>query len=683
MEREIVQPNVANDPGTAVDPLQLPVRLVRGVGPERARLLERLGILSVGDLLLLRPRRHEDRRHLLTISGLQKGLSSTVLGKVVALGTKTFKGGSRSVFEVILADDSARLHCRWWNMPFMERLFSVGDEFLVFGKVVSERPRTIDHPETEKIESGDERSIHVGRIAPIYPLTESLYQRTMRRMVWSALQQFGDAVREPDLQIVPVVEPGSVGGTDRWMTRRQAIQWLHFPDEPHQPELARRRLALDEFVTLQMEIQRRRKNLEAKAKALPCAGSNALMKPFLAGLPFKLTDAQTAVLREIRTDLGGRVPMRRLLQGDVGTGKTIVAACAALMTLESGYNAAIMAPTQILADQLATNFRVWFKPLGIEVLLLTGSKTTERESNKTSDCPTLWIGTHALIENGFTATRLGLVIIDEQHRFGVAQREKLVRKGFYPHLLVMTATPIPRTLGLTLYGDLDLSVLDQPPAGRGAIRTHVRTPDALPKVWDFIRKQIAQGRQAYVVYPRVEDTDEEEIKSVTKEFPRVAEALKPFRAGLLHGKLGSEEKDRVMEQFRSGTLNVLVATSVIEVGIDVPNATVMLIENAEQFGLAQLHQLRGRIGRGTHASHCILVGSQKTDAAKERLKIMATTTDGFELAEADMRLRGPGELTGRAQSGLPEFRFGDLVQDRSLVELARELVKQRLGNMNP
>jgi ATP-dependent DNA helicase RecG len=596
------------------------------------------------------------------------------------LGTKTFRGGTRSVFEVILTDDTARLHCRWWNMPFMERLFTVGEELLVFGKVVSERPRTIDHPETEKIDGGDERSIHVGRVAPIYPLTEGLYQRNMRGMVWAALEQFGHVIKEPELAIVPSAPPG-LNTPGAWMPRQTAVRLLHFPEEPHEPELARRRLALDEFVALQWEIQRRRKNLEAKSKAFPCAGSNALIRPFLAELPFKLTDAQTRVLREIRTDLGGSVPMRRLLQGDVGTGKTVVAACAALMTLESGYNVALMAPTQILADQLATNFRRWFGSLGIEVPLLTGNRSGDRESPPTSDRPTLWIGTHALIENGFTATRLGLVIIDEQHRFGVAQREKLVKKGFYPHLLVMTATPIPRTLGLTLYGDLDLSILDQSPEGRGRIRTHVRTPDALPKVWDFIRKELAQGRQAYIVYPRIQDSEEDDVKSVTREFPRVAEALKPYRVGLLHGQLNPDEKDQVMEKFRKGSLNALVATSVIEVGIDVPNATVMLIENAEQFGLAQLHQLRGRVGRGKHASHCILVGEQKTDAAKDRLKVMAETSDGFELAEADMRLRGPGELTGRAQSGLPEFRFGDLLEDRSLVELARNLVKQRLGNM--
>ncbi len=677
--------------GGAVDPMTLPVRSVYGVGPERARLLEKLGVTTVADLLFLRPRRYEDRRHLHSVKTLEEGKPATVCGKVVAAGLKTFAKGTKSVFDVIIDDGTARLHCRWWNAPYMERVFSVGDELLVYGKVTSLRPRTIDHPETEKVDPGEDRGIHVGRIAPIYPLTEGLYQRSMRWMAWKALEGFAAKVPEPDPRIVPTISSeaatapgiGNIPSQAGWPLRRDAVRHIHFPEEMAQAETARRRLALDEFVELQLQIQRRRKNLERNAKGLPCGGSNAYIRPFLASLAFKLTDAQTRVLREIRADMSGSVPMRRLLQGDVGSGKTIVAACAALMALESGYNAAIMAPTQILAEQLASNFQRWFGGLGIDVPLLTANTTGTALANGAvdGDQPKLWVGTHALIENGFAATRLGLVIIDEQHRFGVAQREKLVRKGLYPHLLVMTATPIPRTLGLTLYGDLDISLLDQSPAGRGKIQTHVRTPDALPKVWAFIKKELNQGRQAYVVYPRVQENEEDDVKSVKREWPRVSEALHPHAVGLLHGQLSAEEKDRVMQQFRSGKLKALVATSVIEVGIDVPNASVMLIENAEQFGLAQLHQLRGRVGRGSHASHCILVGDQKTDASKERLKTLANTSDGFQLAEADMRLRGPGDLVGRAQSGLPDFRFGDLIEDRALVESARDLVKNYLAKV--
>jgi ATP-dependent DNA helicase RecG len=422
---------------------------------------------------------------------------------------------------------------------------------------------------------------------------------------------------------------------------------------------------------------------------LPCGGNNRLIKPFLARLGFKLTDAQTKVLREIRKDMSGAHPMRRLLQGDVGSGKTAVAACTALMALESGFNVALMAPTEILAEQHFTNFSRWFESLGVKVELQTGNRKTSNIQHPTSNIErhphaqpstlnlqpsTLFIGTHALLTSGFDLPNLGLVIIDEQHKFGVAQREQLVRKGRYPHLLVMTATPIPRTLGLTLYGDLDVSVIDEVPGGRGRIKTFIRAADKLPKVWEFIREKLAAGRQAYVVYPRVEESGEKGLKAVTKEFENLKALLAPFRVGLLHGRLKGREKEEVMAAFRANAVKVLLATSLIEVGVDVPNATVMLVENAEQFGLAQLHQLRGRIGRGAHESYCILVSDAKTAGAGERLKVLEETNDGFRIAEADLALRGPGELLGREQSGLPNFRFGDLASDLDLIRQARELV---------
>jgi ATP-dependent DNA helicase RecG len=398
------------------------------------------------------------------------------------------------------------------------------------------------------------------------------------------------------------------------------------------------------------------------------------------------------VLREIREDMGGLVPMRRLLQGDVGSGKTLVAAAAALMALESGYSAVVMAPTEILAQQLHANFRRWLEPLQIPVHLWTASVKSRSEPGLNlglSDVG-LTVGTHALIESSFLPERLGLVIIDEQHRFGVAQRERLLRKGRYPHLLVMTATPIPRTLGLTLYGDLDISVLDEKPPGRGKIRTHLRTPDALPKVWAFIRRELELGHQAYIVYPRILDNGEEDAKSVETEYPRICKALEPHAVGKLHGRMPPEEKERILGEFRAGRIQALVATSVIEVGIDVPQATLMLIENAQQFGLAQLHQLRGRIGRGAAESHCILVSgkasaSSAASAAPSaplpsdpRLKAFSETDDGFELAELDFKLRGVGELTGLAQSGSDHLRFGSLIEDRPLVEFARQLVRRHL-----
>jgi ATP-dependent DNA helicase RecG len=645
--------------------LATPLEALRGIGPERTAQLARLKRHTVGDLLLQPPRRYEDRRHCCKIVEVQLGKAAFIRGTIVAQGIKRYRHGTRSVFEIILEDGTGRLHCCWWNQPYMERYFQVGEEVLVFGKPSSLRPRTIDHPETEKIESVEESAIHLNRVVPVYPLTEGLSQRWLRALVWRLLNEHAVAV--PELQPALVLP--------ELPKRALAVRWLHFPGELAEAELARQRLALEEFIELQLAIQRRRINLYAKATGLPCKGDNRWIKPWLARLGFRLTEAQTRVLRQLRQELAGGRPMRRLLQGDVGSGKTVVAAGCALMTLESGFNVTLMAPTEILAEQHFDTFQRWFGPLGIGVQLHTGS----RKSAAAEASPQMVIGTHALIETAFSLERLGLVIIDEQHKFGVAQRERLVRKGHYPHLLVMTATPIPRTLALTLYGDLEVSILDQFPAGRGQIRTFVRTAERLPKVWEFIRTKLAEGRQAYVVYSRVEETDQNGLKAVTQEWEKLQQTLAPCRVGLLHGRLPTEEKEQVMAAFREGQLDVLLATTVVEVGLDVPNATVMLIENAEQFGLAQLHQMRGRIGRGPHDAYCILVAAAKTIEAKQRLQVLVETTDGFRIAEADLALRGPGELLGQQQSGAPQFRCGNLAKDGHLVERARGLAAELLA----
>ena len=698
-----------SSPENTIAPLAVPVTAVRGVGEERAKQLARLGILTVEDLLLHKPRRYEDRRKFRAIRDLKPGEPATVRGTIIAAGTKRFKKGTRAMFECVFEDGTARLHGRWWQaQPWMEDWFTVGREFLIFGKLEdAKKPRTFTHPETELVEPGEDEFIHVNRIVPIHPLTEGLTARGLRTLVWRALEKFETQIAEPEWSELQVagcklqVEKGQAPQPEKpatgnrqpatlWPARANAVRMIHFPEESTDVEIARQRLALDEFVVLQYQIRSRRKKFEASAKALPCGGDNRLMKPFLAALGFKLTAAQTQVLREIRADMGGAHPMRRLLQGDVGSGKTAVAACSALMALESGFSVALMAPTEILAEQHFRNFTKWFEPLGVKVELQTGSRKSgedggwRMEAGKGQDVrpPTLhapssiFVGTHALFTAGFELPKLGLVIIDEQHKFGVAQRETLVRKGNYPHLLVMTATPIPRTLGLTLYGDLEVSVIEEMPGGRGTIKTFVRTTEKLPKVFAFIREKIAGGRQAYIVYPRVEvaDTDKD-IKAVTKEFENVQRALKGFQAGLLHGRIKPAEKEKVMAAFRANKIQALVATSLIEVGVDVPNATVMLIENAEHFGLAQLHQLRGRIGRGAHESFCILVSDAHQAEAQARLKILAETNDGFKIAEADLRLRGPGELLGREQSGLPDLRFGNLTEDLHLIRQARELVK--------
>jgi ATP-dependent DNA helicase RecG len=655
-------------------PLERPVTGLYGVGPERAGQLARLEIRTVEDLLLHRPRRYEDRHRVRAIAELELGEAVITHGRVVACGTKWFRRHTKSVFELVLDDGTARLHCRWWNLPYLEKYFAVGDEVVAFGKPVGLKPRTIDHPETEIIETGEENFIHLNRITPIYPLTEGLPQRWLRGLIWRTLEQMGGEI--PEVWEAP---PG-------FPSRSEAIRWLHFPETEEQADRARRRLALDEFVVLQRQIRQRRQNFEAKARGLLCGGDNRFIRPFLARLGFKLTEAQARVLRELRADLSGRHPMRRLLQGDVGSGKTAVAACCSLMVLESGYQVALMAPTELLAEQHFINFSRWFPPLGIAVELKTGSREEVNPpvypaltgppglkggAPQGPPVPTLTIGTHALIESAFAPTHLGLVIIDEQHKFGVAQREQLVRKGSYPHLLVMTATPIPRTLGLTVYGELDVSVIDQMPGGRGRIKTFLRKSEDLPKVWKFIRSQLEAGRQAYVVYPRVEEGGPNGIKAVLTELEQLRRILAPRQVGLVHGRMKPREREEVMLAFRSGSVQVLLATSLIEVGLDVPNATVMLVENAEQFGLAQLHQLRGRIGRGTEESYCILVAALKTKEARQRLSILVETNDGFRIADADLRIRGPGELLGQQQSGLPRFRFGDLATDTELIEQAR------------
>ncbi|HEY2084021.1 MAG TPA: ATP-dependent DNA helicase RecG, partial [Verrucomicrobiae bacterium] len=668
-------------------PLTQPVTALWGVGSERAKLLARLNIFTIEDLLLHKPRRYEDRRKFLAIRDVKAKETATVRGKIAAAGVKRWKKGTRAMFECVLDDGTALLHCRWWQaQSWMEDYFAVGREFVAFGKVDSLRPRTIDHPETELVEPDDDEFIHVNRIAPIHPLTEGLTARVMRTLVWRALEKFEGEIAEPFV-VLPLGGAGKQGppkgGTTNLPLRANAVRMIQFPEEFSDVEIARRRLALDEFVVLQLQIRERRKKFEANAEALPCGGDNRFIKPFLATLGFKLTDAQTRVLREIRADMRGAHPMRRLLQGDVGSGKTAVAACTALMAIESGFNVALMAPTEILAEQHFRNFEKWLRPLGVNVELQTGSRKSGegrgargegQDRSRFDPRPsTLFIGTHALLTSGFEIPRLGLVVIDEQHKFGVTQREQLVRKGHYPHLLVMTATPIPRTLGLTLYGELDISAIDELPPGRGRVKTLVRAADKLPKVWSFVREKLSAGRQAYVVYPRVEDTGDSGIKAVTKEFANLAKLLGPFRVGLLHGRLSGREKEQVMDGFRSGKTHVLLATSLIEVGVDVPNATVMLVENAEMFGLAQLHQLRGRIGRGAHESFCILISDANDPATRARLKVLEDTTDGFKIAEADLKLRGPGELLGKEQSGVPNFRFGDLVEDLDLVRHAREI----------
>ncbi len=641
-----------------------PITALNGVGTQRAVLFEKLGVQTIRDLLLIAPRRFEDRRQVISIAELnEKGQTAMVRGRVVEMGTRYSSNRTRSQFLLVVDDGTARLHCSWWNAPFIEKRFARGQDLFIYGKVRTTKPRSIDHPDTTILEPEEDPRMSQ-RLVPVYPLTEGLKQYMIRSVAWQAVELCGYLLIAPHPELPRAGLP----------SLPEAIRWLHFPDDPNQPEIARQRLALDELIEMQIKMQVRRCNLEAQARAIPCPGTHEFVRPFLSGLPFELTEAQTNVLREIRQALNDPVPMRRLLQGDVGSGKTLVAACTALMVMESGFSTLLMAPTEILANQHYEIFKRWFEPLGLPVHLQTGGqKTLGAERPPSKPKPTLVIGTHALVSDKFKLEKVGLVIIDEQHKFGVAQREELLRKGFYPHLLVMTATPIPRTLGLTLYGDLDISLIDQLPPGRRQIKTFLRSPDKLPQVWEFVRKELAQDRQAYIVYPRVDEDQDGTAKAVVLELESLQRVFHPYRVGILHGRLSSSEKEAVMRDFQVKRVHVLLATPLIEVGIDMPNASVMVIENAEMFGLAQLHQLRGRIGRGTNASYCILITDARQAVTLSRLELFTKTTDGFKIAEADLQIRGPGELLGQQQSGLPEFKFADLQKDLELIKLARTL----------
>jgi ATP-dependent DNA helicase RecG len=645
-------------------PLDRSVGNLPGVSAERAIQLEKLKCPIIRNLLYLRPRRYEDRRNIRPIRDLNPEAHSLVRGKILAADNKRLRGGRR-LFEFILEDPSGQISCRWWNINYMSRYFNVGDDVLVYGKLSKGKKAVMDHPETEIIENDEDSTIHVNRIVPVYPLTEGISQRWLRRFMYNFVHQHLQAIEEPNYTAAGL------------LSHRDAINALHFPDSMDHAATARKRLALDEFVSLQCLLQRRRNNLQTKSKGLPCAGDGSFSEPFLKEIGFQLTAPQRTVSMEINADLNGKYPMRRLLQGDVGSGKTVVAALAILRTLESGFNALLMVPTEILAEQHYSNFSRWLANLNIHIRLHTGSHKESEDHLFPKNIPTITIGTHALFQSSFSMNDVGLVVIDEQHKFGVSQRDLLLRKGHFPHLLVMTATPIPRTLGLTLYGDLDCSVIDELPAGRGKINTYVRTPSSRDKIIAFLKEQVSSGRQAYVIFPRVENEDPNiGIKAVKAESKRLGKEFHPHKVGILHGRLKPDEKAQLMAEFRENRIQVLLSTTVVEVGVDVPNANLMLIENADQFGLAQLHQLRGRIGRGEHESYCILLTTNKSNHPNERLKVLEETNDGFKVAEADLQLRGPGELTGHDQSGLPNFLFGDLRSDLDLIQLARNLARE-------
>ena len=640
-----------------------------GVGAKKGELLAKLKIKTLSDLFLHRPKRYEDRRRCCAINEAEDGIPAVFCGTIISIKIKRFRHRRGSVVELKLADPTGELTCRWWNQSYVSRALSEGAEILVYGKPSTSNMITIDQPEIETVENKEKDEIHLNRIVPIYRLTQGVTQRWLRTLVWDSLHSFADQVKAPQ-ETIP----------SRFDTpRSQALKTLHFPETVEDTIGAKQFFAEEELLTFQLKLQTRRLRFNQRATAPTCSNDNHLVHPFLSQLPFQLTGAQERVMREIRSDLNRAAPMRRLLQGDVGSGKTVVATLTALLMLESGFDVAFMAPTELLAEQHYKTLSSWFSSFDIGLELCTANRKPLHEKTK----PTLSVGTHALLEKGYEPSSLGLVIIDEQHRFGVSQRDRLLRKGNYPHLLTMTATPIPRSLGLTVYGDLEHSVLDQLPKDRGKIKTYVRHNDKLDRIWQFIELQVTQGRQAFVVYPRIADETESTLKAVETEFKRITHRFPQLEVACLHGQIDRDISTDIMESFRQNRIQILVATSVIEVGVDVPNATIMLIENAERFGLAQLHQMRGRIGRGREDSHCILVSQEDNENAWKRLRTLESTGDGFAIAEDDLKHRGPGEFLGQQQSGLPRFRFADLIEHRDLVREIRTLVRVQLGLEEP
>lgn len=667
----------AEEPETApVEPdtvgLAQPVSSLKGVGPKIAEKLHKIGAETIRDLLYVFPRRYDDYTLLKPISKLVYGEQVTIIGTVWETRSRRTRT-NQTLIESIVSDGTGTIQATWFNQPWLLNQLPAGMKIVLSGKVDLFLGRLVfNSPEWEALEL---EPLRTRRIVPVYPLTEGLNAAKMREIMGRAVKDWSPRIPDP----LPV----EMRKRRNLYSLAYALQQMHFPDSQEALRLARRRLAFDELLFLQLGVQRQRRDWQSHP-GIPLRVDGEHMDEFFAAQPFELTAAQKRVIEELQADLTQEQPMNRLLQGDVGSGKTVVAAAAMYIAALSGAQAALMAPTEILAEQHYRGLCRMLEPLGVRAAILTGSTpAAERQAileGLSSGVIQVIIGTHALIQPTVNFNRLAVAVVDEQHRFGVDQRAALREKGpsangdrVSPHLLVMSATPIPRTLALSLYGDLDLSILDEMPPGRQEIKTRWLRSSERERAYNFIRRQAAEGRQAFVIYPLVEESDTIDAPAAVAEYERLREEIFPnLRVGLVHGRLRSEEKDAVMRAFARHDLDVLVATSVIEVGVDVPNSSVIVIEGADRFGLAQLHQFRGRVGRGEHQSYCILLAEDVTAEGEQRLAALEATNDGFILAERDLELRGPGEFLGRRQSGLPELRLASLLHDVDVLHIAQE-----------
>ncbi|MBI5118063.1 ATP-dependent DNA helicase RecG [Candidatus Poribacteria bacterium] len=657
-------------------PFTLPVTKCKGVGPRTELILRNIGIATIGDLLYHFPRAYLDRRDIEPIASAQPAQQAVIKGEVTSIRLSR-PSRRMNITQCVVKDGTGSLKVVWFNQPYMRRSLPRGTKVILSGAVSDRRGIQMENPDVEILSDGEEVSLHTMRLVPVYPLTEGISQKQMRRLVHAALKEFST--------FAPENLPKSIIEGMRLVSRRDALRGIHFPEATDEIKASRRRIAAEEFISLQLCMQA--SMCYSTGTGIAQNSLPRLTAVFESRLPFRLTDAQKRAIAEIFRRMESPTQMNVLLQGDVGSGKTVVAACAMLKSVENGRQAVLMAPTEILAEQHISSLRGMFGGTGVPLALLSGSRPAS-EKKATLELlaslrPCIVVGTHALLRDKVGLPNLGLVVIDEQHRFGVSQRAALHQKSIAPDLIVMTATPIPRTLALALYGSFASIVLDECPSGRRPVVTRYVHESERARMYKFIRESVDCGRQAFVVCPEIGeecDSGARDIAGVSGMFTLYMKVFPQFSVGVLHGRMQPEERERTLSRFRAGEIQILVATTIIEVGVDVPNAAVMVIEDADRFGLAQLHQVRGRVGRGQHESYCFLMGEPSTEQAAKRLEIMTSINDGFQIAEHDLLLRGPGEFLGVAQSGSPKLRVGHLARDIDLLQEARKIALAVLGS---